>query len=199
MQYNTQKSQLVMPQYGRGIHRMVEVAMGLPTRDERQVCANTIIQAMAKMKGLTAKHVPSFLWDHLAYISNYELDIEYPCEITRLDTEAVQPRQMKYPTKQIRHRHYGYVMEEALRKLSEVPEGEAREKYVQVLANQMKQNLFIWNRDAMDDRKVIADLSRYTNGEVQLVPAKFKFDGVQSVPKQGDPVEFFTKKSKKKK
>ena len=47
MQYNTQRPTLIMPEYGRGIQDMVEMAIGLPTKIERERCARAIVSIMA--------------------------------------------------------------------------------------------------------------------------------------------------------
>ena len=54
MQYNTQREQLVMPEYGRGIQMMVDMAVEIEDREERQRCANTIVKIMASLLPSTA-------------------------------------------------------------------------------------------------------------------------------------------------
>ena len=46
LDYNTQREKLVMPEYGREIQKMVDYAVGLPDKAERQRCAETIVQLM---------------------------------------------------------------------------------------------------------------------------------------------------------
>lgn len=192
---------MAMPEYGRSIHEMVNYAKTIENKEERQLCAETIVRIMAtKETDADVSSQPDFenrLWDHLFYIANYELDVDCPYEITRLDTESVRPRMLKLPKKDIRHLQYGYMIEETLRRAAEMPEGEERQALLRVVANQMKQNLFTWNRDAMDEQKVLLDIKRYTGGKVEL-DADFVFDAVHCIPKQGDPMAFFAGKSKKK-
>ncbi|MBQ5679857.1 MAG: DUF4290 domain-containing protein, partial [Bacteroidaceae bacterium] len=47
MQYNTQREQLTMPEYGRSIQKMVDMAVQMADRAERQQCANTIVKIMS--------------------------------------------------------------------------------------------------------------------------------------------------------
>ena len=49
LDYNTQRERLILPQYGREIQNMVDYAIGLPTKEERQRCAETIISIMDRM------------------------------------------------------------------------------------------------------------------------------------------------------
>ena len=186
MKYNTQREKLQMPEYGRGIQQMIEYAVMIEDRAERQRCAESIFSVMMDMQP-QLREQPDYkhrIWDHIAYISNYRLDIDYPFEITRLGNEAQKPEPMKYPMKEIRQRQYGHLIEEALKLLAEMPEGEARDELLAQVANQMKQSLFIWNRDAMDEEKVESDIAHYTGGKVKLDLESFHFAPVQTLPRQ---------------
>ena len=155
MKYNTQRDKLLMPEYGRGVQDMIIYATSLPEKEERQRCAETIFGIMLNMQP-QLRELPDFrhrIWDHIAYISGYQLDIDYPCEITHLGEEAEKPTPLKYPMKDIRQRQYGYLLEESLRQLAEMPEGEERDAMLSLVASQMKQSLFIWKREAMDEEK----------------------------------------------
>lgn len=186
MKYNTQRDKLLMPEYGRGVQDMIIYATSLLEKEERQRCAETIFGIMLNMQP-QLRELPDFrhrIWDHIAYISGYQLDIDYPCEITHLGEEAEKPTPLKYPMKDIRQRQYGYLLEESLRQLAEMPEGEERDAMLSLVASQMKQSLFIWNRDAMDEEKVAMDIERYTNGKVTLDLDNFRFAPVQTLPRQ---------------
>lgn len=170
MQYNTQRKKLPMPEYGRGIQDMVEYALTIPNKEERQRCANTIVAIMGNMFP-HLRDVPDFkhkLWDHLAVMSDFKLDIDYPYEVKTVRDTHVRPRPMNYPMKRIRYRHYGYLLETLLRKMREMPEGKERDVLTRMVANQMKRSLYNWNKDAMEDGKVAADIAEYTGGVVKL-------------------------------
>ena len=82
MQYNTQQKRMPLPEYGRSIQNMVDHALTIEDRAERQRCANTIINIMGNMFP-HLRDVPDFkhkLWDHLAIMANFQLDIDYPYE-----------------------------------------------------------------------------------------------------------------------
>ena len=48
MEYNTTRERLILPDYGRNIQNMVNHAMTLTDRSQRQQCAETIIKLMAE-------------------------------------------------------------------------------------------------------------------------------------------------------
>ncbi len=170
MIYNTQRTKLPMPEYGRGIQEMVNYALTLKDREERQRCATTIVSIMGNMFP-HLRDVPDFkhkLWDHLAVMADYKLDIDYPYDVAQGKPIGGKPAPMVYPMKRIRYRHYGALLETLARKLVDMPEGEERELLTLLVAGQMKRSLGNWNKDAMDDEKVVQDLAYYTNGSVRL-------------------------------
>ena len=177
MQYNTQKEQLLMPEYGRGVQDMVEMAVALPDRQQRQRCAAAIVAVMRRVHAEqdNQEELEQKLWNHLARISRYRLDIDYPVEIVPAEEVSAHPAPLHYPMKSIRRRHYGALVESALAYAKSLPESPERQLLVQMVANQMKQDLFVWNRDAMDEELVAQDIMRYTDGELALDTDNFRF------------------------
>ena len=176
MIYNTQRKKLPMPEYGRGIQNMVDYALTLKDRGERQRCANTIVSIMGNMFP-HLRDVPDFkhkLWDHLAAMADYQLDIDYPFGMAPEKPAANRPAPLAYPMKKIRYRHYGYLLETLMKKLPDMPEGLMRDELVLLVAGQMKRSLGNWNKDAMDDDKIALDLENYTHGAIHLDRERFQ-------------------------
>ena len=198
MQYNTQREQLVMPEYGRGIQYMVDLAVSLPSKEERQRCANPIVAIMGRIQpeNNSAADSELRLWNHLAKISRYKLDIDYPVEIVPEQEAMEHPKPLRYPMQKIRRRHYGHLVESALQYAQTLPDGDERTALVGMVANQMKQNLFVWNRDSMDENLVMQDIKRYTDGQLQLQP-DFQFASV-GIPSNSQLANNGSSKRKKK-
>jgi hypothetical protein len=185
MQYNTQREQLVMPEYGRGIQMMVDLAVKIEDREERQRCAQTIVKIMSNLlPSTTSKEDEQHrLWNHLARISHYQLDIDYPVSIVPQEEVQAHPAPLPYPMKDIKRRHYGYLVEQTLEYAKTIEDEELRRALTESVANQMKQDLFIWNRDSMDNALVAQDIERYSNGKLHLED-DFTFDSVGESPLQ---------------
>lgn len=170
MRYNTQQKRMPLPEYGRSIQNMVDYALTIQDRAERQRCANTIINIMGSMYP-HLRDVPDFkhkLWDHLAIMSGFELDIDYPYEIIRKDNLVTRPEQIPYPHARIRYRHYGRTLEVLIRKAAEFPEGNEKQNLVALICNHMKKDYMAWNKDTVDDRKIAEDLHELSGGKLQL-------------------------------
>ena len=161
MQYNTQQKRMPLPEYGRSIQNMVDYALTIQDRAERQRCANTIINIMGNMFP-HLRDVPDFkhkLWDHLAIMSGFELDIDYPYEIIRKDNLVTRPDHIPYNTTRMRYRHYGHTLEVLIKKAIEFPEGNEKRNLIALICNHMKKDYMAWNKDTVDDKKIAEDLS----------------------------------------
>lgn len=181
LDYNTQREKLVLPEYGREVQSMVDYAVALPTKAERQSCANAIIAIMRRMfsQSADAEGFERKLWGHLAMMSNFKLDIDYPFDVTEAQTILSKPEPMTYPMNNIPVRHYGKMMFELFDKLKTMPEGPDRDALVRMVANQMKRDLMVWGHGSSDDEKVASDLAYFTDGKVQLDLDKFKFAKIE--------------------
>lgn len=181
LDYNTQREKLIMPEYGREVQSMIDYAVTLEDRDERQRCANAIVAIMERMfpQAAGTADFQQKLWDHLAIMSGFRLDIDYPCDISQAGKIAEKPAPVEYPMKKIPVKHYGYMMFELFDKLKTMEDGPERDELIRITANQMKRNLRQWSNDSADDEKVASDLAAYTGGRVQLDLDTFEFDKME--------------------
>lgn len=180
LDYNTQRAQLIMPEYGREIQMMVDYAVGLPTKEERQRCAQSIIAVMAVMAPQNKENADfeQKLWNHLALMSNFQLDIDYPYDVSQALNIAKKPEPMPYPMQNIPVRHYGSMLFDIFEKLKGMPAGAERDELVKMTANQMKRNLVQWGHGSSANEKVASDLARFTDGKIQLDIDTFVFSNI---------------------
>ena len=181
MTYNTQREKMIRPEYGRTIQEMVDICLQIEDRNERQLCAETIVEIMMTMNP-NLRQQPDYehkLWDQLAILSDYKLDIDYPYEVIKREEMDAKPKPLIYPMQRIRFRHYGHLTEAFMKELKEMPDGPERQRLTEMIANYMKRSLYNWNRDAMDERKVAADVDYYTEGNVS-VPEGMRYASVSN-------------------
>ena len=177
MKYNTQEKRLPLPEYGRSVQNMIDYAVTIKDRSERQRCANTIITIMGNMF-THLRDVPDFkhkLWDHLAIMSDFKLDIDYPYEIVRKESLSSKPERLTYNLNRIHFRHYGRNLEAIIRKAADMPEGDERDALINLLANNMKKNYYAWNKDNTDEDKIVEDLRLLSDGKIDLKRGDIKF------------------------
>ena len=181
LDYNTQREKLILPEYGREIQNMVDHAIQIEDRDERQRCAETIIGIMERMfpQNKENNDHQQKLWDHLALMSRFQLDIDWPFDVQQAARIAVKPEPLPYPMTQIPVRHYGNMIFEMFEKLKNMEPGPERDELARRTANQMKRNLAQWSHGSADDEKVVSDIARFTDGKIQLDLDNFKFEKVE--------------------
>jgi len=170
MKYNTKLPKLALPEYGRNIQNMVDYCVSIQDKDERKRCANTIINIMGNMFPHLRdvndfKHI---LWDHLAIMADFKLDIEYPYEILKKEDLYIKPPRLPYNDGQIVYKHYGKNLEDMIRKATQYEEGEERDHLINLLANHMKKSFLTWNKEVVDDRKIFTDLNVLSKGSIVL-------------------------------
>ncbi|MDE5785507.1 MAG: DUF4290 domain-containing protein, partial [Duncaniella sp.] len=138
--YNTQLKPLRLPEYGRNIQQMVEYCVSIPDREERNLCARAIIRAMGNLFPALRDDPEAApkLWDHLAIMSEFQLDIDYPYEVVSPDSLRSFPETVRYPGAFIPMRNYGKLIVDMVARAAEMPEGEERDEFVMLVANQMK-------------------------------------------------------------
>ena len=170
LRYNTQQSRLKLPEYGRNIQQMVDHCLTIADRDERTRCAHTVVAAMGNLfpelrDNEASRHK---LWDHLAVMSDFKLDIDWPYEVIEGDRFNTAPAKVPYPFTRIKLRHYGRSIEQMIVKATAMEPGEERDRLVNLIANHMKKLQLIVNPDGVDDAKIYRDLAEYSHGELRL-------------------------------
>lgn len=170
MEYNTKQKKLPLPEYGRSVQKMVDHALTIEDREERQKCANTIVRIMGSMFPNT-RNLPDYerkLWDHLAIMSDFMLDIDYPFEVINREEFHTPPQRIPYQTGEIKNRHYGRIVEEMIAHACTLEEGEEKEKLIELITIQMKKNYIAWNKDGVEDKRIFEDLRIYTKGAIDI-------------------------------
>ncbi|MBD5249277.1 MAG: DUF4290 domain-containing protein [Barnesiella sp.] len=167
--YNTQQKELILPEYGRTIHKMVEHCLNIENRDERNLCAQSIIKAMGNLfpalrEGDDNKRK---LWDHLAIMSDFKLDIDYPYEVIQSETLKTAPDKISYGNSGFKYRHYGQHIINAIAKAAEMEEGAERTALIGYIANQMKKTMLANGSDSVEDERIYNDLANISHGAIR--------------------------------
>jgi hypothetical protein len=169
MDYNSARKKLPLPEYGRNIQNMVDYLLTVEEREKRNKSARIVIDVMGNLYPYL-RDVPEFnhkLWDHLAIMSDFKLDIDYPYDPPKPEILKEKPNTVPYNQNNIKYKHYGLVMEKMIKKLADY-EGEEKEILLELLANHMKKSFLVWNKDAVDDEKILMDLEELSEGKLKV-------------------------------
>jgi hypothetical protein len=151
---------------------MVEHLLTIEDRDERNKAARTVIGVMGNLNP-HLRDVADFkhkLWDHLAVISDFKLDIDSPYETPTKEMLSEKPKKVPYTQKNIRFKHYGHSIVLMIQKAAEMEDGEEKQDLVKMIAYHMKKSYLTWNREAVDDREILEDLVTLSGNKLELSP-----------------------------
>lgn len=188
MNYNTSRKQLVLPEYGRSIHEMVDHALTIEDRDQRNKAARTIVKLMAQMNP-QMRDLEDFknkLWDHLIIMSNYNLDIDSPFPIPSREKVESKPSTVNYPSGKIKYRYYGKSIEHLIEEVVSEEDQDKKASMALILANLMKRLYLTWNRDSVDDEVIWGHIVELSNNQID-VPPNMELKGSSEILRSNKP------------
>lgn len=168
--YNSSRPDLMLPEYGRSIHNMVNHCVQIEDREERNRCARAIITIMGNLFPYL-RDVDDFkhkLWDHLYIMSDFKLDVDSPYPKPARETFQEKPRQVEYPSGKIKYGHYGKTIEAIIEKVMAEEDKEKRDELAISVANLMKRTYVVWNQNSVKDEVIASDLLKLSDGKLQI-------------------------------
>ena len=177
MEYNTLQKKMILPEYGRHVHQMVQHAIEIKDRDQRNIAAQTIIGVMGSLMP-HLREVPDFkhkLWDHLFIISEFKLDIDAPYPPPSHTEMVEKPNVVPYPQAHIRQKHYGKILVDMIRETAKLRDCPQRDSLIQLLATQMRKSYVTWNRSELNNEQIIQDIWDISDGKIRLNPELVQF------------------------
>lgn len=168
--YNTQRSRMNLPEYGRNIQKMVEYTAQIEDREERNKAARAIIAIMGNLNP-HLRDVSDFkhkLWDHLFIISDFKLDIDSPYEKPTPEILFEKPKPVPYSEYDIQYKHYGKIIELLIKEASKFEEGQEKQVLIKLIANHMKKCYLTWNREVVSDEIIFEDLKKLSGGTLEV-------------------------------
>lgn len=199
MEYPTLQGKLLMPAYGRNVQRMVEHALTLEDREERNRCAKAIIRTMANLHPeLNNANQQHTYYDHLALMSNFQLNIDYPYGEPQHEELTLTPAQLPYSKPTFPFRHYGKIIQAMVDEAVKEEDLERRHQLINLIANRLKYTYLIWNKDAVEATQIVHDIEQLSQGQLSCDFEEFRLlHGWQLVGKD-DKNQQQSKKRKKK-
>ncbi len=170
LQYNTKRTQLIIPEYGRHVQLMINQIMETRDRDERNKMAKAVIGIMGNMNP-HLRDVPDFqhkLWDQLFIMSNFELDVDCPFEKPQKEVLTQKPDRLAYPQRNPKYRFYGNNIKSMINVAVNWEEGELKNALVYNIANHMKKCFLNWNKDTVQDEVILNHLLELSDNKLKV-------------------------------
>ena len=170
MEYNTNRTKLLMPEYGRNIQQMVEYCKSLPSKEERNEVAKTIVEFMGQRNPhlRDEENYKHKLWDHLYILADYDLDVDAPYPFPTREELAQKPNRMDYPSFENEYKFYGKSILQLIDKAIELEEGEEKDALIQVIANNMKKSYNVYNKEHVQDEVIFRHLKELSQDKLDL-------------------------------
>lgn len=185
LEYNSQRKALLIPEYGRHLHKLIDQVIEIKDRDERNKAAQYVISVMGSLNP-HLRDVPDFqhkLWDQLFIMSDFKLDVDSPFPIPSKEFLQLKPDRLKYPQNFPKYRFYGnnitYMIDVALK----WEDGDMKNALILVIANHMKKCYLSWNKETVEDEVIFEHLYELSNGKINLAKTNEELSNSQNLMK----------------
>ncbi|QNS40129.1 DUF4290 domain-containing protein [Chryseobacterium manosquense] len=170
MEYNTKRTHLHMPEYGRIIQQLVERCKELETKEQRNEMAVAIVDFMGQRNPQLRdeENYKHKLWDHLFIMANYDLDVDSPYPFPTMEELKEKPKRMEYPKLQGDFKFYGKSILQLIDKAIELEDGDEKDALIQVIANNMKKSYNVYNKEHVQDEVIFRHLKDLSENRLDL-------------------------------
>tara|TARA_S200000501_G_C20846890_1_gene753988 strand:- start:591 stop:1238 length:648 start_codon:yes stop_codon:yes gene_type:complete len=199
LEYNTERTKLIIPEYGRHIHKMIDHALSSNDIKDRNKVAKAIIGVMGNLNP-HLRDVPDFqhkLWDQLFIMSDFNLDVDSPFPKPIKEVYSQRPEKLNYPQSFPKYRFYGNNIKRMIDVAIEWEDNEMKKQLVYVIANHMKKCFLNWNKDTVEDDVIFNHLDELSDGKLKIDPSLKPLSESQSLIKLTN--KKFTKNNSKNK
>lgn len=168
--YNSQRSYLILKEYGRNIQNLVSHLLTIDDREVRTRYAYAVIELM-KQVNPAMKESPEYaqkLWDDLYIISNFKLEVDGPYPMPESKLIGTKPKRVGYPSNKTTLKHYGQNIEKLVQKAIDVEDEEERKAVTVHVGRLMRSFYHAWNKELMEEEVILQQLRRLSNGKLDL-------------------------------
>ena len=160
LEYNSERTGLKIPEYGRHIQKMVDHCTGLEDAEKRQKMANDIVEIMANLQpdSYAIYDLKSKLWDQLFIMSDFKIRVKSPYKQPDIEKLSAKPSPLSYPKRHGKYRYYGQNVIKLIEKVAAMEPGDQKQQNVYMVANYMKKLYLRWNKDSVPDEVIIGHL-----------------------------------------
>ncbi len=170
LEYNSERKALIIPEYGRYLHKLIDQATIIEDRTERNKAAKYIIQVMGSLNP-HLRDVPDFqhkLWDQIFIMSDFNLDVDSPYPTPSREVLKMRPEPLKYPQNFPKYRFYGNNIKYMIDVANKWEDGELKSALCKVIATHMKKSYLSWNKDTVKDDVIFEHLLELSGGKINL-------------------------------
>ena len=176
MEYNTTRTRMLMPEYGRNVQKMVAHLMGIEDKEKRSQYAEGLVELM----GILNPHLKTIedykhkLWDHLYQMTDFKLDVDSPYPPPSKEEIMRRPEPFGYPQESKKNRHFGKNLTSLIDKALQEKDPEKQQGFTQIIGYYMKLAYANWHREPVHDDMIKSELAELTNGVLVYEGSSYK-------------------------
>ena len=179
-EYNTQRSGIILKEYGRNVQKLVDYIRTVPDKEKRTALATTLIDLIRQLNPTVKDQPenPQRMWDDLYVIADFNLDVDAPYPIPTPEILNKKPMKMLYPQSDVRFKHYGKNIEQLVKEALKKDSPQDREEAVISLGKLMKTFYGAWNKEILDDSVILKDIRNMSEGQLSIDLDKVRGDNL---------------------
>lgn len=179
-EYNSERPDIILKEYGRNVQKLVEYIKTLPSIEKRTELSYTLIELIKQLTPSIKEQPdnPQRLWDDLFIIANFDLDVNNPYPIPTPEVVFKKPMKMEYPKNDVRFRHYGKNIEKLVKEALKKDNDQERQEAIIYLGKLMKTFYGNWNKETLDDSVILRDIQAMSGGALNMTIEKVREDNL---------------------
>ncbi|MFN5170057.1 MAG: DUF4290 domain-containing protein [Cyclobacteriaceae bacterium] len=179
-EYNSQRSPIILKEYGRNVQKLVDHIRSVPDKEKRTEMATTLLELIKQLApvGKDNQENPQRMWDDLFVIANFDMDINSPYPMPERDILFKKPKRMPYPQENVRWKHYGKNIERLVKEVLKDETIKDKEEAVIYLGKLMKTFYSNWNKEMLDDSVILKDIKAMSDGQLTMNIEKVREDNL---------------------
>lgn len=176
MEYNTTRSKMLMPEYGRNVQRMVEYLMTIEDPAKRLKNAEAIVELMATLTPhlKTIEDYKHKLWDHLYQMTDFKLEVAGPYPPPLREEVMKKPEVLPYPNSNQKNRHFGRNLTALIEKAKKEENPEKQQGFTQNIGYYMKLAYTNWHKEPVHDDMIKNELYELSDGMLKYESGGYK-------------------------
>ena len=169
MEYNTTREKLVLREYGRNFHKLIDHVKSIKVKEKRSDLSKLLVKLMnmAHPELKSQNEIEQKLWDDLHVMSNFELNVDSPYPLPEID-KSQGTKKLEYPKNIIRFRHYGKKIELLIEEACKIKDSKERESAIIHIGKIMKSFFGMWNKETIDNKVIIDNIKELSNGKLDI-------------------------------
>lgn len=180
LEYNTQRPDIILKEYGRNVQKLVEYIRNIPDKAKRTELAATLIELIKQLNPTIKEQGDDTrrMWDDFYIIADFNLDVDSPFPVPDREVVFRKPDRVDYPQSTIRFKHYGKNIEKLVKEALKIEDANEREEAIIYLGKLMKTFYGNWNKETLDDSVILKDIQAMSGGALKMTIEKVREDNL---------------------